>query len=57
LLARLDAYEGEAYVREFCEATARDGRQVTAWSYRYVSDLIGVPLVASGDYLNWVRTR
>ena len=57
LLAKLDAYEGEAYVREVCQATAGDGRQVTAWTYRYVADLSGVPLIASGDYLDWVRKR
>ena len=34
-----------------------DGRRVTAWTYRYVADLTGVPLIASGDYLDWVRKR
>lgn len=57
LLARLDVYEGEAYVRETCEALVEDGRRVTAWTYRYAADLSGVPLIASGDYLDWVRTR
>jgi gamma-glutamylcyclotransferase (GGCT)/AIG2-like uncharacterized protein YtfP len=57
LLARLDAYEGQAYVRETLQAVMKDGRRVTAWSYRHVSNLIGVPLIASGDYLDWVRTR
>jgi gamma-glutamylcyclotransferase (GGCT)/AIG2-like uncharacterized protein YtfP len=57
LLAKLDAYEGEAYVRETLPATLEDGRRVTAWTYRYVADLTGVPLIASGDYLDWVRTR
>ncbi len=57
LLAKLDAYEGEAYVRERRRATLKDGRRVTAWTYRYVADLSGVPLIASGDYLDGVRTR
>jgi gamma-glutamylcyclotransferase (GGCT)/AIG2-like uncharacterized protein YtfP len=37
--------------------TTNDGRQVTTWVYRYVADLSGVPLIASGDYLDWVRNR
>jgi gamma-glutamylcyclotransferase (GGCT)/AIG2-like uncharacterized protein YtfP len=57
LLATLDGYEGEAYVRETGQATIEDGSRVTAWTYRYVADLAGVPLIASGDYLDWVRTR
>jgi gamma-glutamylcyclotransferase (GGCT)/AIG2-like uncharacterized protein YtfP len=57
ILAELDAYEGEAYVRETGQVTTEDGRRVTAWTYRYLADLTGVPLIASGDYLDWVRTR
>lgn len=56
-LSRLDAYEGSAYVRQTCLAMTADGRQVTAWTYCYVGDPSGVPLIASGDYLDWVRTR
>lgn len=56
LLARLDAYEGEAYVREPVAALTKDGPAVTAWVYRYQADLTGVPEIASGDYLDWVRT-
>jgi gamma-glutamylcyclotransferase (GGCT)/AIG2-like uncharacterized protein YtfP len=55
LLARLDAYEGEAYVREPLLALMRDGPTVTAWAYRYRASLAGVPKIASGDYLDWVR--
>ena len=57
LLVELDAYEGDAYVREVRQVTANDGRRVTTWVYRYVADLSGVPLIASGDYLDWVRNR
>jgi gamma-glutamylcyclotransferase (GGCT)/AIG2-like uncharacterized protein YtfP len=57
LLAKLDEYEGEAYIREPRRVTLKDGRRVTAWTYRYVADLSGVPLIASGDYLDWVRKR
>jgi gamma-glutamylcyclotransferase (GGCT)/AIG2-like uncharacterized protein YtfP len=55
LLDALDAYEGEAYVRERLEATLNDGPQVTAWIYRYQGDLSGVPVIASGDYLQWLE--
>jgi gamma-glutamylcyclotransferase (GGCT)/AIG2-like uncharacterized protein YtfP len=57
LLAELDVYEGDAYVREAQPVTTNDGRQVTTWVYRYVADLSGVPLIASGDYLDGVRNR
>ena len=57
LLAELDAYEGDSYVLEARQVTANDGRRVTAWAYRYVADVSGVPLIASGDYLDWVRKR
>ena len=55
LLAKLDQYEGEAYARETWSVTAEDGRGVTAWTYRYMADASAVPLIASGDYLDWVR--
>jgi gamma-glutamylcyclotransferase (GGCT)/AIG2-like uncharacterized protein YtfP len=57
ILAALDAYEGEAYVRERIPALMRDGPTVTAWAYCYQADLKGVPEIASGDYLDWVRQR
>ena len=59
LLVRLDAYEGDGYVREQREvvpvAGALDGLGVTAWVYRYVADIAGVSEIASRDYLGWVR--
>jgi gamma-glutamylcyclotransferase (GGCT)/AIG2-like uncharacterized protein YtfP len=57
VLSQLDVFEGEPYVRDRCEAWLEDGRQVTAWTYRYVADIAGVPLIPSGDYLDWVRKR
>lgn len=57
LLLKLDEYEGDAYVRETRRVTLKDGRRVTAWTYRYAADVSGVPLIASGDYLDWVRKR
>jgi gamma-glutamylcyclotransferase (GGCT)/AIG2-like uncharacterized protein YtfP len=57
LLSMLDAYEGEDFQREVREAAAEDGRRVTAWTYRFAGDISAVPLIASGDYLDWVRTR
>ena len=55
LLGRLDAYEGDQYVREEREAGLEAGSTVTAWVYRYVANLTGVSEIASGDYLDWVR--
>jgi gamma-glutamylcyclotransferase (GGCT)/AIG2-like uncharacterized protein YtfP len=57
LPVRLDAYEGEAYAREAVSARLDDGPTVTAWTYRYLGPLAGVPLIPSGDYLDWVRQR
>jgi hypothetical protein len=34
-----------------------DGRRVTAHTYRHVAGLMGVSEIASGDYLDWVRSR
>src|SRR5262245_18737295 len=36
LLDKLDAYEGDAYVRERREAVLEDVGTVTTWVYRYV---------------------
>jgi gamma-glutamylcyclotransferase (GGCT)/AIG2-like uncharacterized protein YtfP len=57
VLGVLDAFEGEAYVREAVRALLENGLTVTAWAYRYQADLTGVPEIASGDYLDWVRMR
>lgn len=53
LLARLDRYEGKIYVRELCRPRRADGRRVTAWVYRYVGPIAGVPVIRSGDYVQW----
>lgn len=52
----LDAFEGEEYAREPQSAVLDDGCEVTAFLYRYLPALEGVPLIASGDYLDWVRS-
>jgi len=54
VLARLDRYEGKIYVRELRPARRADGRRVTAWVYRYVGPLAGVPVIRSGDYVQWM---
>jgi gamma-glutamylcyclotransferase (GGCT)/AIG2-like uncharacterized protein YtfP len=53
---QLDAFEGEAYRRDMIEARREDGRRVTTHTYRYAADLTGVSEIASGDYLEWVRS-
>jgi gamma-glutamylcyclotransferase (GGCT)/AIG2-like uncharacterized protein YtfP len=53
LLPRLDRYEGPAYVRERRQVACDNGRRATAWIYRYVAPVTGVPVIASGDYLQW----
>lgn len=55
ILSRLDRYEGEAYVRELRQVRRADGRRATAWIYRYVRDVAGVPLIPSGDYVQWLQ--
>lgn len=55
ILSRLDRYEGEAYVRELRQVRRADGRRATAWVYRYARDVAGVPLIPSGDYVQWLQ--
>ena len=54
ILARLDRYEGKTYVRELCRVRCADGRRVTAWVYRYAGPVAGVPVIRSGDYVQWM---
>lgn len=56
VLDLLDAFEGAEYVRELHSVVLDDGPEVTAFLYRYLSALEGVPLIPSGDYLDWVRS-
>jgi len=55
LLVRLNRYEGGAYVRERRQVSLDDGHRVTSWVYRYVCGLQGVPVIASGDYVQWMK--
>jgi gamma-glutamylcyclotransferase (GGCT)/AIG2-like uncharacterized protein YtfP len=56
VLDLLDAFEGSEYARELHPAALDDGPEVTAFLYRYLPSLEGVPLIPSGDYLDWVRS-
>lgn len=53
---RLDEYEGGDFLRQPHRVDMDDGRRVTAWLYMYRKSVEGVPLISSGDYLDWVRT-
>lgn len=53
----LDEYEGDDFLRQPHRIDMDDGRRVTAWLYMYRPSRAGVPLIASGDYLDWVRTQ
>jgi gamma-glutamylcyclotransferase (GGCT)/AIG2-like uncharacterized protein YtfP len=55
VLAALDRYEGPAYARKPTRVRLRDGRSVTAFVYVCLRGLQGVPRIASGDYLEWIR--
>ncbi|MEZ6029956.1 MAG: gamma-glutamylcyclotransferase family protein [Hyphomonadaceae bacterium] len=57
ILAVLDAFEGEDYVRERRSVRFDDGFRATAFVYRYAAPLEGVPLIPSGDYVDWVRSQ
>lgn len=57
ILAALDAFEGGEYVRERRFVGREDDRKVTAHLYRSAQPLEGVPLIASGDYVDWIRSR
>jgi gamma-glutamylcyclotransferase (GGCT)/AIG2-like uncharacterized protein YtfP len=55
VLTRLDRYEGPDYVRELRQVRREDGRRATAWIYRHVAPVAGVPLIRSGDYVQWAQ--
>jgi gamma-glutamylcyclotransferase (GGCT)/AIG2-like uncharacterized protein YtfP len=57
VIRRLDFYEGRAYLRERVQAVMEDGRKVTAWAYKYRLSLRGVPRIATGDYLDWMKRK
>jgi gamma-glutamylcyclotransferase (GGCT)/AIG2-like uncharacterized protein YtfP len=57
LLARLDRYEGAAYVRERRFVRLASGARTIAWVYRYTRPLEGVPAIPSGDYVEWRAKR
>lgn len=57
ILAVLDAFEGEDYVREQRIVRLDTGARATAHLYRYVRPLEGVPLIPSGDYVDWIGSR
>ncbi len=56
VLDLLDAFEGAEYARELHPVVLDDGLEVTAFLYRYLPSLEGVPLIPSGDYLDWIRS-
>lgn len=53
----LDAYEGDDFLRQPHRVDMDDGGRVTAWLYMFRGPRTGVPLIPSGDYLDWVRNR
>ena len=57
ILTILDAFEGAEYVREQRIVRREDGAGVTAFLYRYAAPLEGVPLIPSGDYVDWIGSQ
>jgi gamma-glutamylcyclotransferase (GGCT)/AIG2-like uncharacterized protein YtfP len=55
VINHLNGYEGGDYLRELVRCVLENGRKVTAWTYKYRLPLRGVPRIASGDYLDWVK--
>lgn len=51
LLARLDAYEGNEFIRRRTVITDADGRRRKAWIYVMRQAQAGWPRIASGDFL------
>lgn len=54
LLGRLDAYEGDAYVRRRISVRMDDARQIEAWAYHLVETPGAMAQIAAGDYLQWL---
>lgn len=57
ILEALDAFEGGDYVREQRTVRLDTGARATAHLYRYAQPLEGVPLIPSGDYVDWIRSQ
>jgi len=57
VLARLDRYEGEAFVRRQVPVAGEDDREFVAWVYHYRGDLSRSRVVASGDWLEDASRR
>jgi gamma-glutamylcyclotransferase (GGCT)/AIG2-like uncharacterized protein YtfP len=63
-IGQLDDYEGvnveadevQLYRRELTEITT-DDKKVTAWIYWYNGDVSGKPVVASGDILEYMKSK
>ncbi|MER3427793.1 MAG: gamma-glutamylcyclotransferase [Pyrinomonas sp.] len=64
-LAALDAYEGyhpsdergSLFLRSETVAALDDGRKVPCWIYVYNGDLRNAELIASGDYIEHLRSK
>jgi len=57
VLARLDRYEGEAFLRREVPVTTEDAREFVAWVYHYRGDMSRSRVVASGDWLEDASRR
>lgn len=57
VLARLDRYEGPAFVRREVQVRGEDEGDVLAWVYHYGGDPARGRLVASGDWLDDAARR
>ena len=62
---QLDDYEGVTadegeqplYHRELTTVYKDDGSSTEAWIYRYNGDVTGKPVIASGDVLEYIKSR
>jgi gamma-glutamylcyclotransferase (GGCT)/AIG2-like uncharacterized protein YtfP len=57
ILGPLDAFEDEDYVRDQRIVRLETGARATAHLYRYARPLEGVPLIPSGDYVEWIKSQ
>lgn len=57
LFSALDSYEGREYTRARRVARMASGVKISAWVYIYAKALDGAPLIASGDFAQWLRAN
>jgi gamma-glutamylcyclotransferase (GGCT)/AIG2-like uncharacterized protein YtfP len=53
----VEADEAQLYRRETTTVFAEDGTEYTAWIYWYNGNVTGYPIIASGDIIEYIKSK